>query len=182
LISEILNRLNRTESNRFHQHLNFKPTIKKKNSKTKLQNPSALIRLPLSQISFKLPLSHHSPLIISLFFAQALHHHLTPNYYFLLFYTLHFIIITYKQKMKRLKTFFCINLCFFYLFLLKRDVHFFYVSQFHGFFRVVLSFYELVEILLVLLSFRLLFCTCTWLKSLPFRPINLSSIFSICWH
>jgi hypothetical protein len=44
-------------------------------------------------------------------------------------------------------------------------------------------FYKLVEILLILSSFKKkksgsLFCTCTWLKFLPFRSINSSSIFS----
>jgi hypothetical protein len=49
---------------------------------------------------------------------------------------------------------------------------------------LVWLFYKLLEILLVLSSFKKkrlesLFCACKWLKFFPLRPINPSSIFSI---
>jgi hypothetical protein len=62
-------------------------------------------------------------------------------------------------------------MCFFHMFLHKRDLHFFYLSWFHGFSGLFWLFYELVEILLA----RIIILHCTWLK--PCRLINLSSIF-----
>ena len=97
----------------------------------------------------------------------------------------HFIIIIFKQYMKRQNTFFCIKkVCAFSVYYcLKRMCVSFICLGFMDFSELLWLFYELVEILLVLSSFKKkrlvsLFYTCIWLEFLSFRLINSSSIFS----